>query len=303
MQLWWGSVSTRGWRLAVVWPRDLVFSPAERIRRYPNGSISRNGVRDAVQLIVTAISGLASRGPVGGILWRGLPSRDYGLSSTLGRKYLGRSEPSKQQYEREMIAAVRKAGIDGSQHLSDVEILARLRHHSAATRLIDVSSDPYISLCFACSADPDSDALLVAMDARQFDGIAQPWDCEYTSLLSSPRGKAHLAIGPLDARIAAQRGSFVLATQESFSSYSEIPVWIPDGWSGKKLERVCDGSPWSGSRGRPVQNFPTVVGVVIPYQSKPSVIEMLLRGHGIGRHSVYPDFSGLGDEYSIAPRL
>lgn len=55
------------------------------------------------------------------------------------------------------------------------------------------------------------------------------------------------------------------------------------------------------AQGRPVEKFPNVVGVLVPYQVKEYLREMLERAYGLTRMAMYPDFAGLGESHSLDP--
>lgn len=279
------------------WPTELVFrtSNTEAVRVRPD---RRNGVRDVASEVFAAFTGLAARGPSAGVLWRGQADASWRLDSSLGRTKGIKADKRARDWEKDMITLAKSAGIDLCQHLSDLEVLARLRHHGAATRLIDVSADPLISLWFACSEAPKQDGLLLALDQGAFPSVREPWLTSYDDALPGSSPRQHFTVGPMDARIAAQRGSFVFASSMHYGHHSEISIDVPTSWSEQKLAKVCDGGAWSGSRGRPVELFPTVVGILIPSYVKEFLLRVLRDSFGIHRTALFPDFDGLGREFA-----
>lgn len=288
------------------WPSTIIYELPNLSALREEGK--RNQVRDASSAVFSAIGGLAALGPGNGTLWRGHADSSWRLESTAWRKN-GQAAGDPYAAELDMIANAKVAGIENSQHLSDLEILARLRHHGAANRLIDVSSDPFTALWFAVKYEPGKDGLLLCFDKGAFVSVEKPWETDYDHIRSS-NGDApsyRFSVGPLDARIAAQRGSFVYTTTPTDQGCSEIPLAKPDSWEGstatKRLAKVCSGLAWSKSQGRPVEKFPNIVGVLIPMQVKTFLGDVLERAFGMTRASIYPDYAGLGDEYSIEPHL
>ena len=88
----------------------------------------------------------------------------------MGRLGMTAEEIAKQ--ERLMLRQAREVGADNAQHLGDWEILARLRHHGAATRLIDFTTDPLVALWFLCE---DNSVLAGSGSVR--NEAAFSWDC------------------------------------------------------------------------------------------------------------------------------
>jgi FRG domain len=111
--------------------------------------------------------------------WRGQADIDWFLDSTAVRrlqqplKFIGirRRMPTDlearvRDYERRLLDAARLSGhgrADG-RDLYDLELLALLRHHGAATRLLDFTRNVWVALWFACRESPDSLGLLVGLD-------------------------------------------------------------------------------------------------------------------------------------------
>jgi hypothetical protein len=105
------------------------------------------------QLLI-ALGYLASL-PIGA--WRGQASADWSLDPPLVRRYRRHSqdgpgaaltEPSLRAVEKALVERARAAGL--GDDLSELELLARLQHHGAATRLLDCSCNAFVALWFAC---------------------------------------------------------------------------------------------------------------------------------------------------------
>ncbi|BEN34376.1 hypothetical protein SMKC041_10080 [Serratia marcescens] len=76
------------------------------------------------------------------------------------------------RYEVSLIDSARYQGygyVDGRK-LSDFEVLARLQHHGAATRLIDFSRNILVSLWFACNSEPDKTGCLFGIHSAYVGG-------------------------------------------------------------------------------------------------------------------------------------
>jgi hypothetical protein len=105
--------------------------------------------------------------------WRGQPSLVYGLHSSLARALAAQgrlTEPNMVRAEREMLREARN-WLDVST-LPALDVLARLQHHGAPTRLLDFTRDPYMALFFAVEKNDDSPGRVIAIgvpeDAASF---------------------------------------------------------------------------------------------------------------------------------------
>jgi hypothetical protein len=74
-----------------------------------------------------------------------------------------------QRYESYLLNAARRAGhgFQGGRELNDLELLAVLQHHGAATRLLDFSRNAAVALWFASSENPTKHGLLIAIEAQK----------------------------------------------------------------------------------------------------------------------------------------
>ena len=98
-----------------------------------------------------------SRLDYGKYLFRGVPNAEYGIQASAYRrpKEGARSFEKFLQINKDLIAEARLRGHgekDGRK-LGDLEILAELQHHGAATCLIDFTYNAQIALYFACQKD------------------------------------------------------------------------------------------------------------------------------------------------------
>jgi hypothetical protein len=283
-----------------------------QIYRPPSADLpgGRNVERDITREVLSAINGLTLLGPADGVIWRGQADADWRLESKMGRFGLTAGEMEHQ--ERAMLRQARQIGADNSQHLGDWEILARLRHHGAATRLIDFTSDPLVALWFLCNdQSPVAD-----QTARQRDGVLLALRRSFVTDVPTPYlrnyGKTLTAAGnllyrtpPIDPRIAAQRGVFAFAvaplTRAQCES-SELGVGeMPEGWrqhAPTRLARVCDTPKWAGSPGRPIEQFPNIVGIAVPARVKQLILDVLETSYGFTWAAMFPDFAGMGEAYA-----
>jgi len=290
------------------WPEWMIYRiPAASTEGF--GTRRPNSLRDGARQVLAAISGTALLGPKSGVVWRGHADVAWRLESKASRERLSPDEVAAR--EQEMLREARRLGVDGAQRMGDWEILARLRHHGAITRLIDATTDPFIALWFLCEdgspQSKETDGLLLAIQRSTFTEIQQPYRTDsYPEMLAKPPAALIYSTPPIDPRIAAQRGLFVLHSQPlsaEASPASELGELRPPSkaWPGKYQEyltRVCGSDPLTEDLGRPQFQFPDMLGILVPAAVKPVLSDMLRHNFGFNRASIFPDFAGLGEVYS-----
>lgn len=110
-------------------------------------------------------------------MWRGQADLDWPIHSAAYRR-LHKTEPDSvkeahmQIYENRLIREARHQGYDyeNSRKLSDLEVLAKLQHHGAATRLLDFSRNILVALWFACKSEGASYGLLLGIHTNRIGG-------------------------------------------------------------------------------------------------------------------------------------
>lgn len=292
-----------------IWPVDLVFDPVSTLEEDSKSINLRqiNAQLDTCRAIINAIGGVTVRGPKQGVRWRGQGSLEHRVESTATRK--GYYDDLLIDHEKNMLEAARKLGMDNAQHLGDWEILARLRHSGAANRLIDVTTDPFVALYMLCDptehqSSGNSDGALVAFSMSALTQIKRPWEIgSYDEMVEkSERAALLFSTPPIDPRIAAQRGAFVLSSHpvpEVDETTNElVEISTPASWTRESLDKMCGTRLTLGKSGRRQENFPNAFAVRVPWQVKPVLMEMLERHFGYNRESIYPDWAGLAQSFS-----
>ncbi len=297
-----------------IWPDWMIYVPPSSADL---GATSGRGnvIRDCAREILSAIAGLTLLGPPDGVVWRGHADSLWRLESKMGRLGLTADEMTRQ--ERQMLHEAREIGADNAQHLGDWEILARLRHHGAATRLIDFTTDPLVALWFLCNDQTDVDAgeslssakqrpgVLLALQRAELGAVPSPYLRNYGETLKKSAGNLLYRIPPIDPRIAAQRGVFAFGTKPLTAAecaQSELglplpgPTWRKD--PVERLSRVCDTEKWANRRGQPIKLFPMILGIAIPALVKQKLLDVLETSHGFTWSSMFPDFAGMGQAYA-----
>lgn len=167
------------------------------------------------------------------VVYRGQADAGYGLSSSLYRLCLsalghGRvAEAHLQAAEQAIISAARQQGI--GRRMTDGEMLMVLQHHGIPTRLVDVSARPLEALFFAVDRNDAAAGRLFVVDLHDEDPMRLgttsmfgpttpderrlPWAGQARggqSVGAWTDTVALVAEAPLDARMRAQAGQFVV---------------------------------------------------------------------------------------------
>lgn len=206
--------------------------------------------------------------------WRGQANCNWKIENSAWRRhenyFLQRNENLVRRYERDLLGMAKAKGFqfhDGVE-LNDFELLARLQHHGAATRLIDVSRSAFVGAYFACAGSPSEDGLLVGIHSNYIGGYeTRSYDEPYQELVESIADLDHpmvLNARSVTPRIAAQHAQFI------FGPIVETPIaCVP-------LEPIDKA----------------VLGIRIKSKAKPKILEFLKSCCDIHYWSLFPDFDG-----------
>jgi hypothetical protein len=109
-------------------------------------------------------------------LWRGQSNIGWPIHSSAYRRLLRTkknvTESNMQRYEEYLLEHATHQGyrFELGRELSDFELLAKLQHHGAATRLIDCSRNIMVALWFVCSSERDKTGLLFGVHSDRLHG-------------------------------------------------------------------------------------------------------------------------------------
>lgn len=152
-------------------------------------------------------------------LWRGQSNADWLIHSGAYRRLKlsmdAVTEKHMQSYERLLLQRAEHQGYryENGMRLSDFELLAKLQHHGAATRLIDCSRNMLVSLWFACTSEPEKDGLLFGIHSDFLGGgESEPELRDYQEIFNALPDCSHPQTWEppvVTKRIAAQRAQFL----------------------------------------------------------------------------------------------
>jgi hypothetical protein len=212
-------------------------------------------------------------------MWRGQADIEWPLHSTAYRRlsratYLsGGKVPDETdlvRYEKRLLRLADHRGFryqDG-RRLPDFELLARLRHHGAATRLVDATRNALVGLWFCCSSFPDRTGLLVGIHTSYisgYEGEAETRDYDDVVVdLSDDENLRTWEPSPHSPRVAAQHSQFLYS---ALSSQGTGTLLLPE----KK----------------------TVLAIAIRPHLKAQSERILSQVFDIRRLTLFPDFDGL----------
>ena len=156
------------------------------------------------------------------VVYRGQATASHGLSSSLYRlcrreKGTTVAEANLAAAETAIIQAMRAEGL--GRLMTDGELLMVLQHHAIPTRLIDVSAAAMEALFFAVDHNDAADGRLFIIDVHPSDPLLLdktqmlPWTNAVWGSRSTGEWSSSVALvdaAPLDARMRAQRGKFLV---------------------------------------------------------------------------------------------
>lgn len=153
-------------------------------------------------------------------MWRGQGNVEWAIHSAAYRRLArqGRSRVDERRmrtYEMELLRSARHKGYgnEDGRRLADFEVLAKLQHHGAATRLIDFSRNMLVALWFACNSERDKTGLLFGLHSRSLLGEeGEAEERSYDEIFvrgKSDTGATTWEPPAVTKRIAAQSAQFI----------------------------------------------------------------------------------------------
>lgn len=163
-------------------------------------------------------------------VWRGQADISWGIHSSGYRRILNKDEKYKflkdrnedlKNYEKRLLDHATHQGYrqHNGRTISDMELLARLQHHGAATRLVDVSRNAFIALWFCVSTNSSKTGVLIGLHTNALGGIeAQLEDGSYDEVIKICEQHDHPQVyesPSISPRIFSQHGQFLYSKVSS----------------------------------------------------------------------------------------
>ena len=247
--------------------------------------------------LLQAISRISTYASEAKYVWRGQPKLDWTLNPGLVRRLQdhGRwhgpiTESQLRGHEMQLLDSARATGY--GRDIRDVELLALLQHHGAATRLLDVSSEPMVAMWFAVENKSlmKTDGALFAINISNAKAIERTEKRAWNEILDSMKTEEIGFYDPAgaDERIKVQRGRFVFSKLTGREPRElSLPIDTTD-WSEGRREKFFDQAPRGSGRPRP----PAILVLKIPGRIKPRLLRLLEDSYGYTPEAMFPDLSG-----------
>ena len=239
------------------------------------------------------------------LLFRGQSDQQYGLSASLHRFMRAEtqadiSEGLLVELEKSLLGDMRERGL--GRGLTDGELLMLLQHHGAPTRMLDVSDRPLEALYFAVEQKDATDGRLFVLtltgDAEMPMSRSEslPWlgKARGSSQSRSTWTRAVKVVEdrPLDARMSAQRGRFLVGGVNR--SYGDIGLSLDSQiLSAAELQNVSMLMiGFLKSKANPATSWPALGwSIRIPASWKKPLRDLLDTEERINHDTIYPDLS------------
>jgi len=209
-------------------------------------------------------------------MWRGQANMDWPMHSAAYRRLKSEgahvTELRMRLYERRLIRLAAHQGYDyeNGRKLSDLEVLAKLQHHGAATRLMDFSRNLLVALWFACKSEPNNTGLLFGIHTDNIGGY-----------------EGELETGTYDEIIC----------QEELKEYSYPQTWQPPVVT-KRIASQSAQFVYSAISNDPAGSLTfnkddsTYLAMAINPSFKKELIELLEGTFDIRQLTLFPDIDG-----------
>lgn len=259
-------------------------------------------VHQNITLYALAVSErMTSRGQQGGLgfLWRGQRDWHWGIQTSLYRHVRRRVNrvPTQVEFERreqQIWSAFVEAGLNTASSL--MANLALMEHHGVPTRLLDVSTDFWPALYFACepqaaTAGEDEAGLVLGFglsrSSQQISASVRSLDILRARLSRSRTAMLYRPLG-VTPRIWAQRGAFLVGAYYKGSGERLTFRWQVPEWSDDTFAAMLTGK---FRIGRPLENAP-LLALRIPAKVKAGVAQYLRLAYRLEPRTIYPDIEG-----------
>ena len=157
-------------------------------------------------------------------MWRGQANIGWFLHSSAYRRLSENGIPDERsviQYENRLLETATHRGFryDNGRELTDFELLARLQHHGAATRLLDATRSVLVALYFAYAELPEKDGCLFGISTDSLGGgerslLREDYETAVTAIADYNHSQTWQA-PDVSPRVAAQHSQFLYSALRS----------------------------------------------------------------------------------------
>lgn len=256
-------------------------------------------------------------------VFRGAGDSSWPLSPTLYRKLAGASgriptEEDLRRSEKYLIKRGRDWQLDLTEAgpIPDMHLLARMQHHGAPTRLLDVTCNPMTALWFACSSHFECEGVLFLLNVTDLptyrsidwegpslnswgaasDPLGFPWTY---ALESSATEKRPFLVNPTirDQRMTAQEGLFLGSSVPGNDAQGPIQGLWPPSDQLQIIQRMAwnfDKLGVMNESGEIQDKLPglTIIALLIPASIKRDLLHVLDVTYTKRWETVFPDIAG-----------
>lgn len=218
-------------------------------------------------------------------MWRGQGNLDWAIHSAAYRRLskdpgAGKNvtEQKLKYYEERLLRMARHQGygFENGRMLSDFEVLAKLQHHGAATRLIDCSRNLLVGLWFACKSQPNDVGLLFGIHSDHLGGYeGELENLPYKSIFSDCEDDSDSYPQTWQPPVVTKR----IAAQGAQFLYSAVCSHIMGSLA---FEKSCDA----------------YIAIALQPSFKLKMLELLSGTFDIRQLTLFPDIDGFSFAHS-----
>lgn len=216
-------------------------------------------------------------------MWRGQSDVNWRIDSSAYRRLVASSNHQTKDknnnlisYEKDLLEQATHRGFrhENGRALTDFELLAKLQHHGAATRLMDFTRNALIGLWFTCCENINKSGLLIGLDSWYLQGYERELETrnydEIVSKLLDDESPTTWEPPNISSRIAVQHSQFIYSSVANSLSGS---LKLPEGKAFRKFK--------------------------ITPSIKEESLEILTEVFDIDRSNIFPDIDGFSNANSV----
>lgn len=207
-------------------------------------------------------------------VWRGQADESWPPYPGLIRRLLSEYDESCiderliSRYEQDLLKEAIDLGFYGEHGGNRLSFMVDLQHAGGATRLLDVTWDPFVAIWFAVISQDNADGAVYQYSVSSDCHLQRERVDGWSSITEGKKaGKAILYTPrPINERIKAQSAAFLTGS---------IKTSIAEGSLFTEETSSCH-----------------IRKIIIPSDLKPTVIEYLKKSRGMRSYDLFPDFEG-----------